>query len=90
MHHEDIKAAIRKQGVTPTDLARHLGVTQSLVSKVIRGKAKSTRVAEAISHIVGLPLADLWPSEYAQPARKPSITALLQRGAKRLTVGSAA
>ena len=71
MHHEDIKAAIRKKGVNQAQIARHLKVSEMLVSSVIAGKNKSARVAKAISKIVGVPVDELWPDTYAKkPAHK--------------------
>lgn len=76
MHHEDIKAAIRKRGVTPADIAKHLDVTDQTVSCVIRGVTKSARVAEAIASITGLTVSALWPGVYDTSPRQ-SVAALL-------------
>lgn len=71
MHHEDIKAAIRKKGVNQAQIARHLEVSEMLVSSVIKGTNKSARVAKAIAKIVGQPVDVLWPGAYAKkPAHK--------------------
>lgn len=64
MHHEDIKAAIRKRDVTPSDVAKALRVSNSLVSRVIRGKSRSERVARAIAKVTGLGIDVLWPGLY--------------------------
>ena len=76
MHHEDIKAAIRKKGVTPAEVARHLGVSAQLVSAVITGTSKSQRVAQAISRITGLPMNTLWPNVY--DSKKPARTRMAE------------
>lgn len=64
MHHEDIKAALRKKGVTPADLARHLKVSDQMVSGTIRGATKSSRIAAAISRVIEVPIETLWPGRY--------------------------
>ncbi len=66
MHHEDIKAAIRKQGVTPADIADSLGLSRSLVSRVIAGTARSEVISAAISKVTGIPVRQLWPERYQQ------------------------
>lgn len=63
MHPEQIKAAIRMKGTTPTAIAAKLEVTPTTVWQVIHGKGKSKRVAEAISSITQLPIATLWPDQ---------------------------
>ena len=61
MHPEQIKAAIRMKDTTPAAIADELGVSKSMVSHVISGAAKSARIANHISQLVGLPVATLWP-----------------------------
>ena len=84
MHHEDIKAAIRKKGVTPADLAKHLEVTDSTVSGVIRGVIRSERVAGAIAGLLGESVDTLWPGSYTPRADgAKTVAALLKRAPKR-------
>jgi lambda repressor-like predicted transcriptional regulator len=64
-HREDIKAAIRKQGVTPADIADSLGCSRSLVSRVIAGTSRSKVISAAIAKVTGIPLHKLWPDWYA-------------------------
>lgn len=66
MNPHDIKALIGKQGVRQIQIARKLKVTPGMVNAVIFSKSKSRRVATAISRVVGLPLAELWPQHYAK------------------------
>lgn len=68
MHPEQIKAAMRMKGVTPTALADELGVANSSVSQVISGRAESARIKARISKIVGIPVATLWP-----PSNRPKL-----------------
>lgn len=64
MHPEMIKALIRVGETTPAAIADELGVVPSAVSRVIHGSARSRRVAEHISKLVGKPLSELWPGGY--------------------------
>lgn len=82
MHHEDIKAALRKRGVSQLDLANELEVSPSVITAVISGRSGSRRVSEAISKIVEVPLAVLWPARYAPPA-KADLKAILGAGEKQ-------
>lgn len=77
MHPEDIKAAMRKNGVKPSDLARHLGVSQMSVSNTLRGRTKSRRIAEAIAKVVGRPVAEIWPAADAGPSTQERLARLL-------------
>ena len=65
MHPEEIKAAIRMKGTTPTALADELKVSRSMVSHVINGKAKSARIATRIVQVIGLPADKIWPTKTA-------------------------
>jgi lambda repressor-like predicted transcriptional regulator len=60
MHPEQIKAAMRMKGVTPTALADELGVSNASVSQVISGRATSARIQARIAQIVGQPVEALW------------------------------
>lgn len=82
MHHEDIKAEMRKRGVTPADLAAHLEVSQNTVSRVIRGLGTSRRVADAIAKLIEKPVKEIWPGVY-EPARRPDLSRLLGTSASR-------
>ncbi len=69
MHPEQIKAEIRMQGTTPAAIADKLHLSRMTVSNVIHGRITSRKVADAISGVVQIPLAKLWPGRY-EPARK--------------------
>lgn len=80
MHPEEIKAALRMKGVTPTVLAEKLGVANSTMSQVISGRSMSTRLQMHIAEIIGKSPLDIWP-----PSNKPVL-----RRMKRVAVGVAA
>lgn len=70
MHPENIKAELRKRGLTITELANRLVVSQGMVSRVIRSQARSHRIEVAIARYLDLTPADLWPAHYPAKARK--------------------
>lgn len=78
MHHEDIKAAIRKKGVTPADIARHLVVSPSAVTAVIKGKSQSEDIRAAIARVTGLSTSELWPVTAAAASGTETIKTLLK------------
>jgi len=60
MHPEEIKAALRINGVTLTALAHELGLSRSMVTQVIHGYARSRRVEERIAQLLGKPINAIW------------------------------
>lgn len=72
MHPEQIKAEMRMHGTTPAALADSLGLSPTTVSNVIHARAKSARVASAISGVIKKPIAAIWPSKYG-PQRQRSL-----------------
>ena len=67
MHPEQIKAAMRMKGITPTALADELGVANSTVSQVISGRSVSARIRERIAAITGHSVEVLWPAATRRP-----------------------
>ncbi len=68
MHPEDIKAGLRKRGVTCADIARDLGITRNAVSLVVHNHATSRPVAERIAAILGRSPDAIWPGRYRKAA----------------------
>ena len=86
MHHEDIKAAMRKQGITQADLARHLKVTEQAISNVLRGSVTSERIASAVSKLINRPVNEIWPERYtAKAPASARLATLVPRTAARPT-----
>lgn len=77
MHPEDIKAAMRKRGVKPSELARHLGVSSASVTSTLRGRTRSRRIADAVAKIVGLPVDTLWPGAYVPAPASDRVARIL-------------
>jgi lambda repressor-like predicted transcriptional regulator len=65
MHPIDIQAAIKKTGINQRKLAEKLGVSNSLISRVIFGTAKSQRVQDYIATRINKPVSELWPDKTA-------------------------
>ncbi len=63
MHPEDIKAAIRKQGITLAELAASAGVSKQAVSAAL-DRRSSERVDQLIADFIGLKPHQIWPSRY--------------------------
>jgi lambda repressor-like predicted transcriptional regulator len=59
----DIQAAIKKTGINQRKLAGKLGVSESLVSMVIKGTAKSQRIQDYIATRLDMPVSDVWPDQ---------------------------
>lgn len=70
MHPEQIKAAIRMKGTTPSAIADDLGISRTTVSHVIRGNGVSERVAKRIAEVTGLSVNELWPGKYTKKLTK--------------------
>lgn len=63
MHPEDIKAALRKAGVTQAALADELQVARSSVAQAISGSIRSTRIQTRIAEIIDRSVKEIWPSQ---------------------------
>lgn len=63
MHPEDIKAAIRKQGITLAELASRADVSKQAVSAAI-DRRSSERIDLIIADFIGLKPHQIWPSRY--------------------------
>lgn len=77
MHPEQIKAAIRMKGTTPSAIADALQISRMTVSHVIHGRGVSARIAKRISEVTGLSVDSMWPGVYGQ-TKEP---ALMRRAA---------
>jgi lambda repressor-like predicted transcriptional regulator len=71
MHPEDIRAALKKAGESPTTIAAEFEISEKSVRQVIKGVGRSKRVEQRISEITDIPLYRLWPSKYEAPEGAP-------------------
>jgi Ner family transcriptional regulator len=70
-HPEDIKAAIRKGGVTLTELARRNGYSHAAIHKALH--APWPNVERVIADFLGVPPRALWPSRYRDDGMHRSV-----------------
>lgn len=68
MHHEDIKAHLRKRGISLKKLADELEINASTISIIIRRHRVSERVERAIALKLDMPLHEVFPDRYTTPA----------------------
>ena len=61
-HSEDVKAAIRKRGVTLTGLARRNRLSESYLRNVLLRPLP--RGEEIIARFIGVPAHVIWPKRY--------------------------
>ncbi|AUZ65873.1 transcriptional regulator [Citrobacter telavivensis] len=67
-HPEDIKAAIRKRGMTTSQLSRMNGLAESTLRNVFRNHwPKGEKI---IAEFLGLKASDIWPSRYESTIQK--------------------
>lgn len=59
-----IKSQMILAGVTQTDIANELGVSQPSVNRVIAGIDVSDRIRRAIAEAIGINVKRIWPSTY--------------------------
>ncbi|MBP6897385.1 MAG: helix-turn-helix domain-containing protein [Pseudacidovorax sp.] len=81
MHPEEIKAALRMKGYTLAALADDLGMSRSVVSHVVAGRAQSARVAQRIAQILGKPVVAIWPPKPQSKLRRTREQIAAQRAA---------
>jgi len=58
---KDLRRLLAEKMIKVGDLAKMLGVSTPLVSRVIHGQRRSPKVRSAISRIIGCPVRDIWP-----------------------------
>jgi Ner family transcriptional regulator len=61
LDHERIKFRLRANGTSLADIARNLGVSRSVVSRVCKGTGKSPRISQAIADALGESVESLFP-----------------------------
>lgn len=68
MHPAEIKAALTIAGYKQTEAAVECGVAPTTIGAVINGRSRSKPVEEWIATVTGIPLIELWPQWYGEPA----------------------
>lgn len=63
---------MKSAGVSQTQIAKDLSITQPTISRVISGRDVSDRVRRAIAEAIGIDVKRIWPSTYLYGSpRKP-------------------
>lgn len=68
----DISYQLRRIGKSQAQIARDLGVSQSVVGNVINNRITSHGVATYIAGLLESKVEDLWPGRYAFKPRGPA------------------
>ncbi|WP_428153836.1 helix-turn-helix domain-containing protein [Brevundimonas sp.] len=63
-NHQWVRTALKKRGLSMTDIARSLAVTPTTVCMVSRGSGRSRRIEQAIGDAIGFRPAEIWPDRY--------------------------
>ena len=66
VQHERLKAELRIRGTSLAQIARDLGVSETSMSLVGRGKHRSRRIERAIAEALGTSPEELYPERYKQ------------------------
>jgi lambda repressor-like predicted transcriptional regulator len=62
----EIRMSLREKGFYLADIARGVGVSRSMICKVVDGSAKSRHVAESVARLLGKTVDELWPGLYPE------------------------
>ena len=66
----DIQYQLKKRGIMQMDIARELGVSNTIVSYVINKKMVSDRIMRAVAKAIGCNHREVFPEHYLEPKRK--------------------
>ena len=69
MHPEDIKAAVRKTGLSLASLARANGMKKQTLSLALQARV-SERAERVIADCIRIAPAKIWPSRYGRNGRR--------------------
>ncbi len=64
MDPKEIRIALFRVGVSQSGLARYLGVSVSMVNRVIDGTGVSDRIRKQIAKTIDIDIKRIWPSTY--------------------------
>ncbi len=66
----EIRIALIRSGKTQAQLAVEIGVSRTMIFKLIEGQTVSERVERGIAQAVGLEVERIWPSRYLNRVRR--------------------
>lgn len=64
VRHKEIRDALKARGLTISDVARQLGLSQATITTVSQGYRRSTRVERHLADLLGTSCATLFPERY--------------------------
>lgn len=67
-NHQWIKLALKKRGLSMSEIARRLDVQPTTVCMVSRGVGRSRRIEYAIAEAIGFAPDQVWPDRYPRSA----------------------
>ena len=70
MHPADIQSALKKKGHTQKSVAKHLGVTEMAISRVIHRMLITDRLMREIANIIGKDHKKVFPEYYNSPPKR--------------------
>lgn len=82
MDYIEIQALLKKSGITQKELGEKINCSQSAISKVIRRKAVSHRIARQLSDFLGKPKAIIFPDYTFDNLRRTSVETQSKRTVK--------
>lgn len=68
----DINYRLRRLGTSQAQIARDLGVTQSVVGNVVNNRITSYDIASHIAQLLSMQVEELWPERYRFKPRGPA------------------
>jgi Ner family transcriptional regulator len=68
LNHELIKFRLRAKGTSLADIARKLGVSRSVVTRVSKGTGTSAPISRAIADALGESVESVFPDRYPHNA----------------------
>ena len=66
IRHQEIRNALKARGLTISDVARQLGLSQATITTVSQGYRRSARVEKHLAELLGTTCATLFPERYPE------------------------
>jgi len=66
IRHREIRDALKARGLTISDVARQLGLSQATITTVSQGYRRSARVERHLAELLGTTCSTLFPERYPE------------------------
>ena len=66
IRHQEIRDALKARGLTISDVARQLGLSQATITTVSQGYSRSARVERHLAELLGTTCSTLFPERYPE------------------------